>query len=229
MKVAIIPARGGSKRIPRKNIRNFAGRPIIAYSIEAASRCGLFDHIVVSTDDDEIAAVAREYGAETPFVRPHDLADDHTGTMAVVAHAAGWLAEHIGFDVTAVCCIYATAPFVRAEDITRGWRLLETGRWRFVFTATPFEAPVARAFSVAPDGGLKMFFPQYFESRSQDLPEVLHDAAQFYWGSIDAWAGEKRIFGPDSTVIRLPASRVQDIDSEEDWIRAEAMYAALEQ
>jgi len=228
LKVAIIPARGGSKRIPRKNIRCFAGKPVMAYSIEAAARCKLFDRIVVSTDDEKIAAVAREHGAETPFVRPSALADDYTDTMAVVAHAVGWLERHQGCNADAICCLYATAPFVRSEDIVAGWRLLETGQWRFVFSAAAFAAPVARAFSLEAGGGVRMLFPQNFAARSQDIPEALHDAAQFYWGTRQAWLGDEPIFGADSTVVRLPAQRVQDIDTEEDWIRAEAMYAMLD-
>ena len=228
MKIAIVPARGGSKRIPRKNIRCFAGKPVLIYSIEAAARCGLFDRIVVSTDDEEIAAVARENGAETPFVRPRELADDFTDTKAVVAHAIRWLEQQQGCNADAICCVYATAPFVRSADIVAGWRLLETGQWRFVFSATPFVAPVARAFSLESGGGVRMLFPENFAARSQDIPEVLHDAAQFYWGTREAWLDDQPIFGAKSTVVRLPAKRVQDIDSEEDWSRAEALHAILD-
>jgi pseudaminic acid cytidylyltransferase len=224
--VAVIPARGGSKRIPRKNIREFAGKPMIGYSIESAQRSGLFDRVIVSTDDAEITAVAREFGAEVPFTRPSALADDHTGTTEVIAHAVEWFsAQRISTSV--VCCIYPTAPFIRSEDLTEGLRLMQTGRWRYVFAATRFVAPVHRAFSQASDGGVEMLFPEKFNTRSQDLPDVLHDAAQFYWGKAEAWLSRATVFDRDSTVVAIPPWRVQDIDTEEDWRSAELMAAHL--
>jgi pseudaminic acid cytidylyltransferase len=220
--VAVIPARGGSKRIPRKNIRLFAGKPMIGYSIESARRSGLFDQVVVSTDDEEISAVAREFGAEVPFARPSALADDHAGTTEVIAHAVDWFTGR-NIVVSAVCCIYPTAPFIRSEDLNEGLRLLQTGRWRYVFSATRFVAPVHRAFRRTADGGLEMLFPEHFKTRSQDLPDVLHDAGQFYWGKPEAWLSRAKVFDRDSTVVPIPPWRVQDIDTEEDWQRAEAM------
>jgi pseudaminic acid cytidylyltransferase len=220
--VAVIPARGGSKRIPRKNIRPFAGKPMIGYSIESAQRSGLFDRIVVSTDDAEICSVARELGAEVPFIRPDILADDHTGTTEVIAHAVQWLSEH-GNSISAVCCIYPTAPFIQSVDLIEGLRLMQTGRWRYVFAATRFVAPVYRAFRQTGDGGLEMLFPENFTVRSQDLPDVLHDAGQFYWGKAEAWLSRAKVFERDSTVVPIPPWRVQDIDTEEDWQYAEAM------
>ena len=222
MIVAFIPARGGSKRIPRKNIREFAGKPMIAHSIECALRSGLFDRVVVSTDDAEITAVAREYGAEVPFTRPAELAGDYAGTTEVIAHAVEWF-NGLGMSISEACCIYPTAPFMRAEDLEQGLRLIQTGRWRYVFAATPFTAPVYRAFRRTDDGGLQMLFPENFTTRSQDLPEVLHDAAQFYWGRPEAWLSRAKVFDRDSTVVLIPPSRVQDIDTEEDWRRAEAL------
>ena len=224
MIVAVIPARGGSKRIPRKNIRPFAGKPIIGYSIESARRSGVFDRILVSTDDSEISAVAREFGAEVPFVRPAALADDHTGTTDVIAHATEWLNAR-GDSVSEVCCIYPTAPFVSSEDLKEGLHLLRTGGWRYVFAATRFAAPVYRAFRRTREGGLEMLFPENFTARSQDLPEVLHDAGQFYWGRSEAWLNRERVFDVHSTVVSIPSWRVQDIDTEEDWVYAEAMAA----
>jgi N-acylneuraminate cytidylyltransferase len=226
VKLALIPARGGSKRIPRKNVRSFAGAPVIAHSIGVARECGLFDRIVVSTDDAEIAAVARAYGAETPFERPAVLSGDHADTASVVAHAIEWMARD-GMSVALACCIYPVAPFVRAHDIGAGLRLLESGDWDFAFPATGFDAPVARAFRQRADGGIEMFFPDNFGARSQDLPEALHDAAQFYWGRATAWVPGARVFGPRSTVLRIPRWRVQDIDTEEDWRRAELLASAL--
>src|SRR5512143_2566251 len=153
MKIAVIPARGGSKRIPRKNIKQFSGKPMIAWSIEAAKASGLFDRIIVSTDDAEIADVAGQWGAEVPFVRPDALSDDHAGTTAVVAHATQWAMDE-GIHPVAVCCIYATAPFIRLDDLRHGWEALNSGDWDYVFTATEFPAPIFRAFQEMADGGI---------------------------------------------------------------------------
>ncbi len=224
MRIALIPARGGSKRIPRKNIRTFAGRPMISHSIAAAAKSGLFDRIVVSTDDGEIAGVARSFGAEVPFIRPRELADDHAGTASVVSHAIQVLGCE---NLTAVCCIYATAPFLRDDDLKRGLELLESGPWQYVFAATSFAASIYRSFRQIESGGLEMLFPEYYSTRSQDLPEALHDAGQFYWGRPEAWLSSAKVFDHRSTVVLLPRWRVHDIDSEEDWKRAELVWAAL--
>lgn len=224
MILALIPARGGSKRIPRKNIRPFAGKPMIGYSVESAQRSGLFDRIIVSTDDAEIAAVAREFGAEVPFVRPSALADDHTGTTDVVAHALEWFGAQ-RTSISQVCCIYPTAPFIQCDDLREGLRLMHTGLWRYAFSATQYAAPVHRAFHQMSDGGIEMLFPQHFATRSQDLPVVLHDAGQFYWGKPEAWLNREKVFDRNSTVVSIPAWRVQDIDTEEDWRYAESMAA----
>ena len=219
MKIAIIPARGGSKRIPRKNIKLFNGRPMIAWSIEAAKASFLFDRIIVSTDDDEIANVAREWGAEVPFIRPSKLSTDFVGTTEVVAHAVQWALKQ-KYDVEAVCCIYATAPFIQANDLRRGLTTLQSGNWAFAFSVTDFAAPIFRSFHVSKGGGLDMFFPESFNTRSQDFPLALHDAAQFYWGQPKAWLEHKRIFDKHSTSVFIPRWRVQDIDSPDDWERA---------
>jgi pseudaminic acid cytidylyltransferase len=226
MRIAVIPARGGSKRIPRKNIRDFCGKPMIAWSIEQARKAGLFEHVVVSTEDAEIAEMARQWGAETPFVRPAALCDDHVGTTEVIAHATRWAADQ-GWPLTAVCCIHATAPFLDAEDIKRGLRALEAGDWAYAFTATEFAAPIFRSFKQNPNGGVEMFFPEHFSTRSQDLPAALHDAAQFYWGRPSAWVEGKRIFAPHSVPVIVPRWRVQDIDNEDDWVRAEIIAPAI--
>lgn len=226
MNVAVIPARGGSRRIPRKNIRDFAGRPMIAYSIECALRSGLFERVIVSTDDGEIGRVAKECGAEVPFERPAALADEHTGTTDVLAHAVEWLHDS-GAAPSAVCCIYATAPFISAEDLASALTTLREGGWRYVFSATEFAAPIFRSFRRNADGGLEMYFPQHQHSRSQDLEEALHDAGQFYWGTPEAWLTRAAIFAAHSTVVRIPRWRVQDIDTEDDWVRAEAMMGYL--
>lgn len=222
MNIAIIPARGGSKRIPGKNIRPFAGRPMLGWPIRVARQSGLFDHILVSTDDPEIADCADKAGAEVPFVRPAHLADDYSSTADVMAHAVQWTIDQ-GWAPEAVCCIYATAPFLRVADLEQGLHVLQTGSWQYTLSATQFDAPIFRAFQQQEHGGLEMFFPQYYASRSQDLPTALHDAAQFYWGRPEAWLGRKQIFAPHSCPIILPRWLVQDIDTEEDWKMAERM------
>jgi len=220
MRVAIIPARGGSKRIPRKNIKIFNGRPIISWSIEAARLSGLFDRIIVSTDDDEIANVAIEWGAEIPYIRPVELSDDFSNTTDVVAHGIRWLLNE-GIALQSVCCIYATAPLIQVEDIKRASRDLDSGNWDYVFTATDFAAPVFRSFEKTIDGGVRMVFPEYLLTRSQDLPKAFHDAGQFYWGSLEAWIESRPILNGRSKAIIIPRWRVQDIDTFEDWNRAE--------
>lgn len=226
MRIAVIPARGGSKRIPRKNIKLFFGKPMIAWSIEAAKASALFDHVFVSTDDAEIAEIALFFGADIPFMRPTELANDHTGTTPVIAHAIRW-AINEGFDVNAVCCIYATAPFIRASDIQRGWKALNSGNWEYAFAVTDFAAPIFRSFEQTSEGGIRMFFPENFFKRSQDLPVALHDAGQFCWGRTAAWLDEKRVFDEHSVPIIIPRWRVQDIDTQEDWLQAELMFPFL--
>lgn len=226
MRVAVIPARGGSKRIPRKNIKMFCGRPMIAWSILAAQQSDLFEHIIVSTDDEEIAEVARAWGAKTPFVRPPELSDDHAGTTEVIAHATRWLEEQ-GEPATAVCCIYATAPLLQAEDLVRGLKVLQSGSWAYAFSVAEYSPSVYRAFQALPEGGLAMLFPEFFSTRSQDLPAALHDAAQFYWGRPAAWTQELRIFDRHSMPVVIPRWRVQDIDDMDDWIRAEMIFKKM--
>lgn len=225
MNVAIIPARGGSKRIPRKNIRPFAGKPIIAYSIEAAKECGLFDRIIVSTDDMEIAEVARRYGAEVPFMRPKELADDHTGTNAVVKHAIQWLSAQ-KVDLEYVCCIYATAPFVRAELLRKAFKMLVDSGKEFAFSITSYPFPILRSLRLTHEGGVEPIWPENIPKRSQDLEEAYHDAGQFYWGRADAFLNDLSVFSNAAVPVILPRHLVQDIDTLEDWERAELMYRA---
>jgi pseudaminic acid cytidylyltransferase len=224
MKICVIPARGGSKRIPRKNIREFCGKPMIAWSIEAAQASGCFDQIIVSTDDAEIADVARHWGAVVPFMRPSELADDFAGTTPVVAHAVQWNQDH-GQVLTAVCCLYATAPFVDHADIKEGHDLLEqTAADRFVFTATAYTSPIQRALRLDPaTGEAHMWQPENFSKRSQDLEPAYHDAGQFYWGLPQAWLQSGNLF-EGSKPLLLPCWRVQDIDTQDDWRRAELLY-----
>ncbi|MBE3671061.1 pseudaminic acid cytidylyltransferase [Vibrio navarrensis] len=226
MKIAIIPARGGSKRIPRKNIKAFHGKPMIAYSIEAALASGCFDKVIVSTDDAEIAQVAQAHGAEVPFLRPTDISDDYATTMDVMAHAIHWC-QNEGWDIEAVCCLYATAPFVRPEDLQQGYTLLQETGVQFVFSATSFPFPIQRAIKLGQDGGVSMFAPENEQVRSQDLEEAYHDAGQFYWGQTDAFVEKRSVFSPHSRIVLLPRKRVQDIDTLEDWEFAESLFTAL--
>lgn len=226
--IAIIPARGGSKRIPKKNIKSFNGKPIIAYSIEAALLSGVFERVIVSTDDECIADVATKYKAEVPFLRPKNLADDFTGTSEVMAHAVNFLKLKNIHHETA-CCIYATAPFVQPEDIKKALCILLKGNWDYVFSATKFNYPVYRGFNKELDESLQMIFPEHFRTRSQDLPEAMHDAGQFYWGNSSAWLNSINLFDRFSTCLEIPSWRVQDIDTIEDWKRAELIYSLLKQ
>lgn len=225
MRVAIIPARGGSKRIPRKNIKPFAGLPIIAYSIKAALESNLFDRIIVTTDDEEIADVARSFGAEIPFIRPKELSDDHTATIPVIAHAVQTLQKQSV--IHAACCIYATAPFIRSQDIVTAYNALITQNKHYAFPVTTFPFPIFRGVKRDDAGNIEMFWPQHFATRSQDLEEAYHDVGQFYWGTPDAWLEGKPIFSEAATTIVLPRHLVQDIDTPEDWYRAELMHKVL--
>lgn len=226
--VAIIPARGGSKRIPRKNIKEFCGKPMIAWSIDAALESGCFDRVIVSTDDEEIAAVARQHGAETPFMRPAQLSDDYTGTIPVIRHAVEWLADN-GCAVSQACCIYATAPFVSPEDLKRGHQLLESEACSYAFSVTSYAFPIQRAIRITGGGRVAMFNPEHCQTRSQDLEEAWHDAGQFYWGTAQAWTQERSIFSEDAAPVTLPRHRVQDIDTPEDWVRAEWLFKAMQE
>jgi N-acylneuraminate cytidylyltransferase len=226
VRIAVIPARGGSKRIPRKNVRPFAGKPIIGWSIEAALKSGRFDRVVVSTDDAEVAQVSVEFGAEAPFVRPAALSDDHTGTGPVVKHAV----QECGLaDGDLACCLYATAPFVTSGDLERGLEVLEASGAEYAFSATTFPFPIQRALRVREDGRVAMFQPEHLETRSQDLEEAWHDAGQFYWGRASAWRSGLPLFSEVAAAVPLPRHQVQDIDTPEDWIRAEVMFRVLQE
>lgn len=224
MSIAVIPARGGSKRIPRKNIRPFCGKPIIAYSIDVALRSGLFSSVIVSTEDEEIAEVARSFGADVPFMRPANLADDYTGADSVVIHALTHCQEQ-GQQVDAACCIYATSPFTTVEDLLRGYEVLQAAP--AAFTVTNFAAPPFWALKQDDQGRMAMLDPEYSDVRSQDLPELFHDTGQIYWGTSEFLLSGNDFQAGSAVGIQVPRYRTQDIDSMDDWARAEIMYRVL--
>jgi len=227
MNVAIIPARGGSKRIPHKNIKNFCGKPLIAYSIEAALASQLFDRVIVSTDDPEIAKTALFYGAEVPFLRPKELADDYTSSGEAVAHALKKLKES-GENYDYVCTIYATAPLLQAKYLQQGLEQLKNSDAQQAFSVSSMPFPIQRTFKITENGRCKMFTPEYFSSRSQDLEVAYQDAGQFYWQNLNRKPTDIP-FGKDSIPIVLPRYLVQDIDTPEDWEQAEFMYQIIKQ
>lgn len=224
--VAIIPARGGSKRIPRKNIKLFHGKPLIAYSIQTALKSNLFKKVIVSTDDEEIAKIAKEYGAEVPYLRPKELSDDFIGTGAVVSHALNYLTSQ-GENYNFVCTIYATAPFLSEKYLIEGFNKLQNSDARNAFSCTSMPFPIQRTFKITPNERCEMFWPENFTKRSQDLEEAYQDAGQFYWTNLNIQSNNI-IFGQDSIPIVLPRFLVQDIDTFEDWKRAEIMYEVLQ-
>ncbi len=222
MSIAVIPARGGSKRIPRKNIRDFCGKPMLQWTLETLIASGLFERIVLSTDNAEIADLGRSLGAQTPFVRPPELSDDFATTRDVMRHAADFLKSD-----EPLCCIYATAPFIQVDDLVLGEKLLRQDKRDYVFSATQFGFPIQRALKENSDGSVSMFQPEHELTRSQDLEPAFHDAGQFYWGTPAAFSAAIPIFSSNSAMVKLPSYRVQDIDTHEDWSRAEAMFRAI--
>jgi len=223
--VCIIPARGGSKRIPRKNIKDFFSKPLIAYSIQTAQDSKLFDKIIVSTDDDEIANIAKSYGAEVPFVRPAELSCDHTGTTEVTNHAIEYL-KSIGLSYDYACTIYATSPLLQTKYLIQGYTELKDSTAINSFSATTMPFPIQRTFKLDSDGRCEMFYPEHINTRSQDLEEAYQDAGQFYWTKLNK-KSDKIMFSSDTIPIILPRHLVQDIDTLEDFKRAELMYQLI--
>ena len=225
MNIAIIPARGGSKRIPRKNIRNFCGKPMIAWAINIAMKSGLFERVIVSTDDDEISSISRSLGAETPFVRPSNLADDLTPTVPVVAHAvkscidSGWVADYF-------CCIYPCVPFMQVSDLISALELVKLKNADFAFPVTKYAHPIQRAMRLLPNGKMQFLSAKHELARTQDLEDTYHDAGQFYWGGSNAWVEQKKMHS-SGLGISIPSWRVVDIDNEEDWRRAELIFHSM--
>jgi pseudaminic acid cytidylyltransferase len=226
MNIAVIPARGGSKRIPRKNIKLFSGKPIIAWSIQAAIRANIFDEVIVSTDDEEIADIAIKYGAAVPFLRPKILSDDYVGTNSVVKHAINYLNnEQVTIDYA--CCIYATAPFIHEDYIKQGLKILVEKKTKFAFSITTFPFSVQRALRLNQVNKIEPMWPEYILERSQDLEESFHDAGQFYWGSAEAFLNEDDMYFNNSAPVLMPRFLTQDIDTQEDWKQAELLFNAL--
>jgi pseudaminic acid cytidylyltransferase len=225
MRLAVIPARGGSKRIPRKNIKPFHGKPMIAYAIQAAFASKVFDRVIVSTDDVEIAEVATAHGAELPFIRPPELADDHMPTVPVIAHAIR-TCDELGWDVEDVCCIYPGVPFISTDDLRLAHEQLVSTSANYVFPVTGFPSPVQRALRRLPDGSVRPFQSEYASARTQDLEPGYFDVGQFYWGNAKSWLARLNVHLTGSTLV-IPEWRVVDIDTPADWERAELLYAAL--
>ena len=226
MNICVIPARGGSKRIHKKNIKNFCGKPIIIWSIEEAIKSNCFEKIIVSTDDEEIIKLVKNYSVDVPFVRPNKLSDDFTEIIPVINHAIKYQIENYK-KPTNVCCIFPTAPFILADDIKLGLKKLDNSDADFIFPVTSYSYPIQRSLKIVDNQKIQMFQPEYLNSRSQDLEEFYHDAGLFYWGKVNSWLKNNTIFNNNSLPIILPRYRVCDIDTEEDWKRAEIMFTMI--
>lgn len=223
--IAIIPARGGSKRVPGKNIKDFCGRPMISYAINKALESCLFDHVIVSTDDERIAAIARQQGASTPFIRPLSLSDDHTATVPVIAHGIREC-RNLGWEIDKVCCIYPTAPFLQTEDLKHSLKYLGDSTDNYCFPITQFPFAMQRALQISNSGEVNPLYPTYENVRTQDLELIYFDAGQFYWGAAEVWLKNLKIH-TNGLGYRIPSWRVVDIDTTEDWHRAESMYRGM--
>jgi len=221
MNLCVIPARGGSKRIPRKNIRTFAGKPMIAYAIEVAQKSGLFSRIVVSTDDEEVAKISLKIGAEVPFRRPTELSDDHTPTVPVIAHAIRAI-EPNGSNLGYVCCIYPCVPFMEETDLKKALSLLESGNAEYSFPVAEYPSPVQRALKLGSENQVSPFYPEFELFRTQDLERTYYDAGQFYWGRKKAWLDNRQIHS-SAVGLEIPRFRAVDIDTQGDWQKAETL------
>jgi N-acylneuraminate cytidylyltransferase len=224
VRVAVVPARGGSKRIPRKNVRDFAGSPMLHHSIQTARASQLFDRVVVSTEDSQIGQISLNAGVDRVLERPRVLADDHTPTRDVILDAINQL-KLCSSDV--VCCVYPTAPLMEPGDLKEGARLFDSGEWLYVLAATAYRYPVQRSFRRGDDNGMEMLQPDAFDSRSQDLPLTYHDVGWFYFATCETWLVEPTIFSSRSTFVEIPPNRALDIDTEQDWALAELMWKQI--
>lgn len=228
MKIAIIPARGGSKRIPRKNIKDFNGKPIIAYSIEAALQSGCFDKVIVSTDDHEIADIAKQYGAEVPFMRSSKSADDYAPIIDVITEILDRIKQQDGIEPVYLCCIFATAPFVTGDRIRIAYNSMKMNNKDGIFPVIEFSYPIQRSLEVKPDNTIGMVWPEHLLSRSQDLPARYHDSGQYYWAKTESVIKENTLFIKNCMAEHISPLQAQDIDVEDDWMIAELKYKALQ-
>lgn len=225
MRVAIIPARGGSKRIPGKNLKSFCGKPMIAWAIGYALESNIFEKVIVSTDDERIAEAARAAGAETPFVRPAELADDLTPTMPVIAHAVE-ACQSMGLDIEYACCIYPCVPFLQISDLVDAFALMQQRDAPFAYPVTDYAHPIQRAMRRLSTGHMQLFQPEHELTRTQDLERSYHDTGQFYWGKVSAWKAHMKMH-TDGVGMLVPNWRVVDIDNTDDWKRAELLFEVL--
>ena len=222
MIIAIIPARGGSKRIPRKNIKKFNGKPMIAWAIQVAKKSKLFDYIIVSTDDNEIKKLAEQYGAIVPFIRPSNISDDETPTVPVISHAVKEI-DRLYQRVEFACCIYPCSPFILVSDLVKSFNLLKSSSESFVYPVTEYPHSIFRAMRQSKKGKMEFLYPEHELSRTQDLEKTFHDSGQFYWGKAEAWRKLKKMH-TDGVGMKIPSYRVVDIDTEDDWKRAELFF-----
>ena len=225
MNIAIIIARGGSKRIPRKNIKEFCGKPMIAYAIAAAKESGLFEHIIVSTEDKEIAEIARAWGAEAPFIRPVELANDYTATVPVVAHAIE-ACRNLGYAFNNACCIYPGVPFIQTSDLRGALARISNCEASYCFPITEYPSAIQRALKPLNDGKVRPLYPEFELTKTQDLQMAYYDAGQFYWGKVETWLTNPRIHNNGIGYV-IPNWRVVDIDTPEDWRRAELLFRVI--
>jgi len=223
MNIAVITARGGSKRIPRKNIKVFHGLPVIAYSIKAARESGVFGEVFVSTDDDEIAEVAKSFGATIPWMRTKDLADDYATTINVMQDAVKKLKSNV-VELENICCIYPATPLLKPSFLSKGLKVLQDGDWDYVISATRVKTPPERFFSLGGAGEVRLNFPENERVRTQDFPATYKDAGQFYWGRKMSWESGTQIFSSTSTIIEIPSDLSIDIDTLDDWRQAEHLF-----
>ncbi len=226
LRICVIPARGGSKRIPRKNIKSFCGKPIIAYPIEAALASGLFDQVIVSTDDNEIAEVALAYGATVPFKRPAHLSDDHTATVPVLLHALEWVEQH-GSKVSEMSCLYPSTPFLNAELLNAAYAHWKNTLAEFCFAVSEYPSAPQRGLNMNAEGRMSSMYPEFRLSRTQDLDKAYFDVGQFYFCDAQAFKKELNLHSPKACGYVLPKFLAHDIDTLDDWHLAEMFYQVL--
>ena len=224
--IAIILARQNSKRIPGKNYKKFNGKPIISITINKLKESKIFDRIIVSTDSSKIAKIAKRSGAEVPFIRPKSLAGQFSSGVSVMSHSMKYLIEE-KYKFKYACCVYAPHPLLHVQDLRKGLKKIASNKFNYVFSATPYLFPFFRSFTFSKKKGVKMLFKENYKKRSQDLMQIMCDAGQFYWADKKTWIKEKVIFSSKSDIITVPKWRYQDIDTLEDWKRAEIIAKTI--